>query len=90
MRIIVIALLLAGCVQTKSIHLPDGRQGHSINCSGQDFSWNQCYEKAGEICGARGYEVVARDGDQSSSVVGTQYGVIGGTKVSRTMLIACK
>ena len=90
MKIILVALLLAGCVQHKPIHLPDGRQGHSINCGGQDFSWNHCYEKAGEICGSRGYEIVARDSDQSSSVVGTQYGVAGGTKASRTMLIACK
>jgi hypothetical protein len=90
MRFILVAMLLAGCVQTKPIHLPDGRQGHSINCSGQDFSWNHCYEKAGEICQSRGYDIVNRESDQISSVAATQYGALGGTKTSRTLLIACK
>ena len=28
------AVLLCGCTTQKTIYLPDGRQGYSINCSG--------------------------------------------------------
>jgi hypothetical protein len=91
MRISLLAcLLLAGCAQHKTTYLPDGRQGHSISCGGSAVSWNLCYEKAGEICKARGYDVISKEGDQSTTVSGTQYGVYGGTNVSRTLLIACK
>jgi hypothetical protein len=54
------------------------------------MSWNLCYEKAGELCKSRGYEVIRKDGDQSTTVSGTQYGVFGTTNVNRTLLIACK
>jgi hypothetical protein len=90
MKKLLICLLLAGCAQHKTTYLPDGRHGHSISCSGGALNWNLCYEKAGELCKARGYDVISKEGDQSSSVAGTQYGVYGGTNVTRTLLIACK
>jgi hypothetical protein len=88
--VIAFTCLLAGCATQKAVYLPDGRQGYSINCSGPDLNWGMCYEKAGEVCKSRGYDVISKTGDQGSSVVATQYGVIGGTKVNRSLLIACK
>lgn len=88
--ILAVAVAITGCATQKSVYLPDGRQGHSINCSGSALSWDLCYQKAGETCKAAGYEILSKDGEQGSSVTGTQYGVFGGTTMNRTLLIACK
>jgi hypothetical protein len=90
MRLLLLALLLAGCATQKTVYLPDGRQGHAIECSGTDLSWNDCYAKAGETCKARGYDVVTRNEDKNYSAAVTQYGGAGGTIAKRTLLIACK
>lgn len=87
---LILCVALAGCAQHKTTYLPDGRQGHSISCSGGSLSWNLCYEKAGEICKAKGYDVITKEGDQNVSVAATQYGAVGGSNTSRTLLIACK
>lgn len=81
---------LAACATTKTVYLPDGRQGHSIVCSGAALSWDLCYAKAGEICQANGYDIISKDGEQGSSITGTQYGVFGSTTANRSLLIACK
>lgn len=92
MRGVMIAVIaaLSGCATQKSVYLPDGRQGHSINCSGSALSWDLCYQKAGEMCRADGYDILAKEGEQGSSVSGTQYGIFGGTTMNRTLLIACR
>jgi hypothetical protein len=82
--------ILTACATAKRTYGPDGRAAFAIECSGQALSWGKCYEKAGEICGGKGYDVIERNGDQSESVSATQYGVIGGTVVNRSMLISCK
>ncbi len=81
---------LAACVTAKTTYLPDGRPGMSINCHGAALSWDQCYRKAGEICGKLGYDVIAKNGDSSSTITGNQYGVYGGTYATRTLLIGCR
>lgn len=49
-----------------------------------------CLEKAGDICGTRGYDVLERSGDQGAMVGANQYGMYGSTTRTRNMLIACK
>ncbi|HJY05076.1 MAG TPA: hypothetical protein VJ323_02105 [Bryobacteraceae bacterium] len=85
-----LALALAGCATGKAITLPDGRQGYSIRCDGSALSWEQCYVKASEMCQAKGYDIVAKDGDSSPVITGNQYGVYGGAVVHRSLMIACK
>lgn len=82
--------MLAGCAVAKDTYLPDGGKGFSINCSGTALSWGNCYEKAGDICGARGYDIIAGGSDQGSMVAANQYGLFGGTVMNRSMLIKCK
>jgi hypothetical protein len=88
--VLAIAVALAGCATQKTVYLPDGRPGHSINCSGSALSWDLCYQKAGELCKANGYDILAKEGEQGSTISGTQYGVFGGTTMNRTLLIACR
>ncbi len=82
--------LITGCAISNETYTASGVKGHSINCSGTALTWGQCYEKAGEICGAKGYVIVAGGSDQGAMITGNRYGVYGGTTISRSMVIQCK
>ena len=82
--------ILAGCASTSETYTADGRQGHSINCSGTARNWGMCLEKAGEICGQRGYVVLDKSGDQGFVAGGSQTGAFASSTFARTMLIQCK
>lgn len=85
-----VIMVLGGCAISSKTYTPDGREGFSIDCSGSALSWGKCLEKAGDLCGARGYEVLERSGDTGSVVGGGQYSLYGGSVITRTMLIACR
>ena len=70
MRYVVVACLamLAGCTTAKDMYLPDGTRGHHVNCDTPFATGSaDCYQKAGEICGAKGYTIVNVPGELSSS-----------------------
>lgn len=81
---------LSGCATAAQTYLPDGRRGYTVECPGAANSWGKCYEKAGEICGAKGYDIVSQTGDKGGMVSGNQYGLYGGSVITRDLLIACK
>lgn len=89
-----VALVLAGCATASGTYTQDGRKGYSIDCSGAMNSWGTCYTKAGNLCGARGYDILHRTGDQGTGFAGYANSgggmVTGGTIISRGMQIACK
>jgi hypothetical protein len=63
MRYVVVAGLavLAGCsTSAKDAYLPDGTLGYHVSCRSAAFAADSadCYQKAGDICGAKGYTVV--------------------------------
>ena len=57
---IISTFALAGCATSKQTYTADGRIGHSIDCSGGFATWGSCYEKAGGLCGAKGYDVLEK------------------------------
>lgn len=77
------ASLLAGCASSSQTYTPDGRVGYSLNCSGNVRTWGACEQKAGDICGARGYEILSKTSD--NVVLATD-----NSPISRSMLIVCK
>lgn len=83
-------VLLGGCASARQTYTADGSTGHSIDCSGTARNWGMCFEKAGEICGTRGYEVLNRSGDQGAVATANQYGGFAGSVISRTLIIQCK
>jgi hypothetical protein len=83
-------LLIIACATSKSTYLPSGEQGHSINCSGTALTWGACYEKAGKLCGSRGYEVVAGGSEHGAVVSANSTSAFGSTIMQRTMLIKCQ
>jgi hypothetical protein len=46
--------------------LPDGSRGYNISCDGVTSSSGDCYQSAGETCGAKGYTIVNPPGMTST------------------------
>ncbi|HEU4344750.1 MAG TPA: hypothetical protein VFU31_24610 [Candidatus Binatia bacterium] len=90
MRNFWVVFLLGACATSSQTYTPDGKVGHSIACSGTALSWGHCYEKAGQICGPKGYRVVAGGADQGALAAGTQQAFFAGSTISRSMVIQCK
>jgi hypothetical protein len=65
---------------------PAGFKRHS----GSALNWGMCYEKAGKLCGERGYEVLDKSGDTGAMVSANQFGLYGGSVINRSMIIRCK
>ena len=69
MKIISVFLLsfalsfLQGCKTVSDIYLTDGDEEYHISCNGSDMRTPNCFEKAEEKCGDRGYEVTEQPGD---------------------------
>jgi len=63
-------VFLSGCTSAKQIqtYTPDGQLVYYISCS-SDYSLGDCYLKAGEICGAKGYNIFNLPRDNSNSLV---------------------
>jgi hypothetical protein len=86
---LVAVLALAGCATASPTYLKDGRQGLSIDCSGEAMKWQQCYDKATQSCNSGHYQVLARNGvalttdDQSITAD-------PGTYKNRNLVISCK
>lgn len=85
-----IAVSLCGCATASKTYTSDGKEGFSITCSGSALNWGMCYEKAGELCGTKGYEVLEKSGDQGAMMAGNQFGLYGGSVMNRNMIIKCK
>lgn len=96
MRLIISCLALAaivvigGCATASKTYMPNGQAGYAINCSGEALSWGACYQKAGDICGADGYQILARNGSTGAVAGGGPGSFFAGTVTHRTLLIACK
>lgn len=81
---------LASCTTWKTIVLPNGNTGYTVDCSGTDLSWSHCYQKAGRAC-PHGYDITERSDQHSGKVVpGNLFGLLGGSVQDRSMLIQCK
>lgn len=88
--VLVLSIVCSGCASAKKTYAPDGSSGYSIDCSGSIHTWGSCYEKAGKICGSRGYEILLKSGDTGAEVSGNKFGVYGGSVITRNMVIKCK
>ncbi len=96
------AIALAGCVSSQDTFTADGQKGHVINCTpgwtgglvgavaNASTSWGQCYQKAGELCGARGYDILQQVGEGQVYGQATQGGGFVSTTNNRMMVVKCK
>ena len=106
LMIVVGCMFMFGCASVTKTYDREGKEAYSLNCSGTARNWNMCLEKAGELCGSRGYDIVSYAGEAfpASTVVGGSSVVAGRgyatgqssfygesyTSVKRTMTIRCK
>jgi hypothetical protein len=83
----VIALAaLTVCVTSKPVYTPDGYQGQAINCPGTAGSWNGCFERAGQIFGPKGYDILSKSDENGFVASGNN----ASTTNNRSMIIKCK
>ena len=55
-------ITISACAIVHETYLPDGSKGYSISCDGAAVGMNVCFEKAGDLCGAAGYDLINREG----------------------------
>jgi hypothetical protein len=90
-------LMLTGCGEVASssrVFTADGEKGYVLNCSGINRNWGQCYEKAGDLCEIKGYEVLEVTGEAGTqTAVKSSSGLSTATTTTthnRIMVMKCK
>ncbi|MBD5416419.1 MAG: hypothetical protein HDR50_01800 [Desulfovibrio sp.] len=84
-------VLIAGCATSKQISGPNGEVLHSIDCSGYYSNIGTCLEKAGKICGSRGYDILLGGAENHGTGMSSgQFGLFAAPIVSREIIIRCK
>lgn len=86
----IFVIALSGCATSKQTFAPDGKSAHSIDCSGEFTNWSGCYEKAGELCKEKGYEIITGNAENYQSVTITKDLALGESNTNRNLLIKCK
>ena len=88
--------LLASCISSRSLTLPDGSQGFAIKCDGHFHDMTDCMAEAGKMC-PTGYDVLSGDTDTTPFAAGSAYAAgnhagsttYAGTMVFRSMMVRC-
>ncbi|MES2249206.1 MAG: hypothetical protein V4645_18140 [Pseudomonadota bacterium] len=88
--ILAAALALGGCATSRTITGQDGKPLHKISCDGSVLSIDACYEKAGELCGSAGYDIVNQNGSVTPFFVASGGSFTSGAAVYRTVLARCR
>lgn len=100
--LLALLVLVGGCATARDVYLADGSKGYNINCGGALMNFANCLEKAGELCGSRGYLVVNQQGDAipistaggsfsaSPTAAGGGFFAQSGTIVTRNLLVKCR
>jgi hypothetical protein len=92
-----IAAALAGCITSQPTYLQDGTQAHHVTCGGAMFSMGDCHKRAAELCGPRGYQIVAGGTERmpfstanaSVNAYGGQASGFSGSIVNRDLIVKC-
>ena len=82
--------LLMACATSKEIEIAEGQIGYSIECSGDALNWSLCYEKAGQICDEKGFEILDKTGGTGVVVVSAEDDAYGESGPNRSMVIKCR
>ena len=89
--IIIFSLLECSCAVSRQITGPNGEVLHSIDCSGYALNMGMCLEKAGKICGEKGYDIVmGGTSNQGGATTYCQYGLFSAPIIQREIIIKCK
>lgn len=64
--LVLFVLIINACTTSSVVKTESGKVEHKIYCSGSTYSWETCYEKASEICGANEYDILQKYEDQGA------------------------
>jgi len=84
--LLLFVMIFNACATSSEVKTTSGNVGHSIYCSGSAYSWDTCYEKASEICGAKEYDVLQKYEDQGAFAAYESSQVLP----DRRLIIQCK
>ena len=76
-RLAVLLVVLSGCATSKEIYTADGQRAYSIECRAVFDQSFDCIEKAQELCGEKGFNVLKGSGEPSA-------------RFAKTMMIQCR
>jgi hypothetical protein len=65
-----VSVTLVSCGGMRPTYLSDGTKGYAISCRGFLNTWDACLVKAGQRCGAAGYDVIESDKYNRTLLVG--------------------
>lgn len=89
--IIILSFFGYGCAISRQITGPNGEIMHSIDCSGYALNMGMFLEKAGKICGSKGYDIVmGGTSNYGAATSFNQYGLLSNPIVQREIIIRCK
>ena len=91
-------LLLNGCSSVDPIRFADGNPGYRASCPGFGDNFSRCYQRASEVCGAAGYDLMTRDGStrydklrrEGYSTQGAEYRLLYGSVHFRSVYLRCR
>jgi hypothetical protein len=89
-RLLSLLLTLSACTSTTPMTLPDGRKGFLVACTEEVLSWEDCFERAGEICRGQPYDVFVRPGKEGALVAAEPQHLHDIPASNRRMVIACR
>lgn len=87
---LVLLFLLGACASATETYTSDGKKAYGLTCSGTARSWGMCYEKAGELCGDKGYVVLDKTGEHGAMANVNGSSAYATTTNTRTMTVRCK
>jgi hypothetical protein len=76
-RLAVLLVVLSGCATSKEISTAEGKRAYSIECRAVFDQSFDCFEKAQELCGEKGFDVLKGSGEPS-------------TTFAKNMIIQCR
>lgn len=84
--LLLFVMISSACSTSSEVNTPGNKDGQSIYCSGSAFSWETCYERATELCGAEKYDVIDKYEDRGAFVA------YGSSRLlpDRRLIIQCK
>lgn len=88
--LLLVPFILVGCTTASKTFGPDGKEAYELACSGAVQDWGDCQKKAGELCGAKGYNIISVNGEQGAVFTANSQSAFGGSTIYRNMMISCK
>ena len=90
LMVLLLILILSACATSKTIYGPNGQEAHSINCSGMVLSLADCWEKAGDICKNKGYDIIGAMTNNGQMITVNAAGIQSMDASNRVIVIQCR